>query len=267
LTAFEPEPMPIDPGERILAAIGVRPVISKEVEKIRRADRLRALNIPREIARAARRVCTEDMPTPRLDDGNYMNLLRDLTQGYQPEQVEAMLATLPPDAQADVGMPFLSVARKSFDYLATRLPKSAEKTIAGSTPLPPNDSAWWSFLGVFGALDSPLSVFDLMGAGMLLKSQVEAVREIYPTLSDLIDEELTAAIAHEKAQKKSYQLPFMSEIGVRSWFGTPIDLRPYQAAYEQPNKNPKPESQPNESPLSKSVLSDAQQTLYDQLRR
>lgn len=267
MSAYEPEPSPIDPGERILAAIGVRPVISKEVEKIRRDDRLRALNIPREIRRRTKQVVRENMKTPSLPSGGYTPMLRDLTSGYQPEQVEAMLASMPVEAQAEVGMPFLSVARKAFEFLKSRIPKSVYKSLSGSENMPPNDSAWWSFLGVFGVIDDPLTVFDLMGAGMILKSQIDAVREIYPTISALIDEEILSAIAHEKTEKKSFQLPYRSEIGVRSWLGTPIDLRPYQAAYEQPNKQPSQQSQPKETPLSKSVLSDAQRTLYDQIGR
>jgi hypothetical protein len=72
-----------------------------------------------------------------------------------------------------------------------------------------------------------------MSTGAILQSQVQAMREVYPSMSAAIDTALYDAIARARASKASYQLPPRAERGVRGWFGKgPVPLAVMKRAQE-----------------------------------
>ena len=252
----------IDPGEKLLAVTGVRPVISKEVEKIRMPQVHEAAKVPEELAKLATKLVRGELRQPKMEHASYMPMMRDLSEEYKPHQVEAMIGSLPHEWQANIGMPFLSVSQRAFAYLQGSIPHAAYETLSGSTSLRPDDDAFFRFLGKFAVLEDVRSVFARMQCGMLLASQVKCIREVYPTLSDAVDYCITNAIIDAKTELKSYQLPLYAEFGVATWIGAPIDTQKFQLSYAVQNQKPPPANKPNETPLSKQSMSSAQQALY-----
>src|ERR1700690_1196813 len=253
----------IDPGEKLMAVTGVRPVISKAIEKMRMPQVHEAAKVPEELIKLSKKMVRGELEQPAFPHASYMPLLKDLSEDYNESQVEKMIGSLPHEWQADVGMPYLAVAQRAFQFLQGGPPHAGYGTLAGSTSLRPDDAAYFGFLGKLTILDDVRSVFAMMQCGMLLKSQVECVRLVYPTLSDAIDYCITGAIIDEKTNLKSYQLPVYAEFGVSTWIGKPVETQKFQLSYAVQNQKPPPASNPEETPLSKSSLSSAQQSLYE----
>lgn len=254
--------MDIDPGEVALSVIGVQAVISREVEKITAPQRREMLNLDAQVAKLARAVCRDSLEIPAQFPPSYRKLLEELTRPFNAGQVEAMIAPLPPETKR----PFMMAAQRAFEYLQGRLPKSVYTTFAGDKQQPVSDPQFFQFCSLFQVLDDPLTVFGLIGGAAMLRSQVAAVRSVYPTLSAAIDEAMQDACATELAAKKSYQLPGPAEIGMATWEGRPIETKPFQAAYApQAKRDPQP-TQGGSSALAKESLSGAQAALYGQLK-
>lgn len=251
----------IDPGEALMSAIGVRPAITRKVERITAAQFRTAIDLPKSIHKLARSMVRGELEQTKLETQAYKPLLDELMQDYGEDQIVEMIAPAPPDAK----MPFMTVAYRAFMYLQARLPRSVYKSFAGTRNLIPDDPAYYQFLGIFQVLDNPLCVFSLIQYAMLLKSQREAIREIYPTLCDAIDYEIQQASDNERAQKKSFELSLYAELGMRTWNDNPVNLKPLQASYLEENKKPVTSNEPDEVGALDS-LSTAQKTLYQSVR-
>jgi hypothetical protein len=102
----------------------------------------------------------------------------------------------------------------------------------------------WKFFSALEVLNDPLRVFPLIATGAILKSQVDAMREIYPTLSKEIDAAVYQAIAKKSAAsgvRNPFRLPPRAELGVAVWLGRRIV--PHQPP-KKPDAPPGPGSPP-----------------------
>jgi hypothetical protein len=224
---MDTEPGLIDPGETALAVIGVVPVISRKVEKIKASQRDEMANLPRSLKRLAQKLCRGELDAAVVDVPSYKPLLTDLTDAFDVAQIEATIEPLP----MAMKLPFMTLAKNAFDLLQGALPKSVYQTSFNAVQLPISDVDFWKFAGVLQVLDNPLCVFALMSRDELLPSQVQAVQHIYPSLSQAIAMAIQFAAVDELSRVKSFELPLNAENGVATWFGNPPNPAPYQAAY------------------------------------
>lgn len=219
--------------EACLAVIGLRTIISRKTEKVRRATLDRIDGIGKEISRLARQLVNDEMTETWYSDLNYRQMLADLSKGFELDQVHEMADQFPPEYR-DVGHALSIAASQVMATLATMIPTSVYTTITGPTQLLPDDLKLWKFVSILEVLDAPLMAFPLMATGALLRSQASAVRALYPTLSAAIDAALLDATIKAKANKKSYELPPRAEVGVKAWMGqgpvSPGALRTAQSA-------------------------------------
>lgn len=249
----------IDPTEALLAVIGVRPIISRQVEKVYRRDLAEANRMPARIEALARAVCRRELVDVPMGDFKYTAALRDLNEKYNEAQVEAMVRTMP----EEIKTPFVLKAGEVFQMLAAEIPKSVTSTITGFRNVLPDDMAVHKFIAKLDALDDPLRVFPWMATGSITKRQIEAVRQVYPTISAAIDEALHEAAGHEKAAKKSWELSPHAEIGVGKWSGHPR-IPPglgakMQANYAEAHKPPPAQHKSGkDNAVAKEALSPAQ---------
>jgi hypothetical protein len=219
-------PIPdIDPVELLLGSIGIRPIISRNLERIKVSDIDEMIRIPTKVTRMSRQLIRGDKFELTFGRDSYRDLLKDLARGWDVEQAQEMLAAVPRDMKA-IASALLVKSIKLIETMDKEYPRSDYATIAGTDTLKPSGVKMFRFLSVLEVIDRPLIVFELMACGGLSQSQVEAVRTVYPTLSAAIDAAIIDAVVRARAEKKSYQLPPRAETGVKAWFGkSPVPLQ------------------------------------------
>jgi hypothetical protein len=243
------DPNKIDSAEIIIATLGMRPIISREIEKPTQAQMMSIADFPARIIRLAKKLVAGSLP--EIDDMpavQYDKMLNDLTMPFEPEQAMETIGKFPGDEQ--VKLDAMDIAKKAFDLLRDVLPMSVYQTTNNTVNLAISDPQWWQWQEALELLDKPLNVFNLIETGEILPSQVAAMREIYPTICGAIDSAIQDATTEAMSRVQSFELPEHCEFGVANWFDTPIDVAPYQAAYTtldhakdvQPSGNKPPES-------------------------
>ena len=244
----------IDPVEALMVTVGLKAIISREVEKFRKSDLKEAAELPKTINGLARKLVDGDLRSGGTAAFNYRGMLKDLAEGWAPEQVEQMMAQFPPEiGQHTTGLVVRSKA--IINALQQDYPQTNYVTATGSINLVPADKKIFKFVQVLEVLCDPLSIFGLAAEGALLRTQTAIVRKVYPTLAAAIDAALLDAVVKAKADKKSFELTPRAEIGVRAWFSKgPVEtsmLKKSQAAVDRTNaKNAVQASAPANMPLT-----------------
>jgi hypothetical protein len=236
----------IDPGELALATIGVSAIIDGEVPKMGIERQREALSIPNKLPKLAADVVDGDIKRPPMPrPHSYRKLLDHFAKGLQPDQVQSLVAAFPHDA-SDMSGAFVLCAQSALQHLQKLFPMSVYSTFTGPQNLTPDDVSVWKFFSALEVLNDPLRVFPLIATGAILKSQVDAMREIYPTLSKEIDAAVYQAIAKKSAAsgvRNPFRLPPRAELGVAAWLGRRI-------VPHQPPKKPDAPTAPGSPPPS-----------------
>lgn len=209
---------PISPAESLLVTIGLRTLITKEVEKVTKGKLDRIRTLPLEIQRLARDMVNDRLTETFYSDLNYRAMVKDLAKGVDMQQVQDMLTAFPPEYRA-AATALLLISGQVIQQLQAQIPTSSYQTVAGLTNLLPDDLKLWKFVSILEVLDNPLLVFPLMATGALLRSQAHAVRTLYPTLSAHIDAWILDATIKAKSKLKSFELSPRAEVGVKAWMG------------------------------------------------
>jgi hypothetical protein len=238
----------INPGELALATIGVSAIIDGTVPKMGVGRQQEALRIPSRLDELAADVVNGSIKRPPMPrPHSYRQLLDHFATGLQPQHIQELIARFPHDA-SDMSGSFLLCAQAALDHLKKLFPMSVYSTFTGPQNLTPDDVSVWKFFSQLEVLNDPLRVFPLIATGALLKSQVDGMREIYPTLSAAIDDSVNGAIAKKSAQSISpegqvkYRLPPRAEIGVGIWLGRRI------VPHQPPKKPNAPAGPPGPGP-------------------
>jgi hypothetical protein len=206
--------------EALLATIGIKPVISREVEKVYVSQLREAKDISKKIQKLARDMVNGELEETFDSDVDYKTLAKDLARGFNVKQVQAMVAAFPSTYRAEAAG-FIALSTSLAQELAKMYPVSTYQTVTGSINQLPSDLKFWKFVNILSVLDDPLTVFALMATGALLRKQAKAIRLIYPTLSAAIDAAIFQATVAAKVKKKSFELDPRAEIGVKAWNGLP----------------------------------------------
>jgi hypothetical protein len=214
----------ISPPEAALAVIGIRPIISRAVERIRVSTLREIDSLPRAITTAARAVVRGerfDATVGTADSKRYRAMLKDFARGYDYQQVEDMVDMFPAEFKA-LGTGLVVLASQVVQGLSAMYPSSSYQTVTGSVNLVPPEPKLWAFARVLDLLDQPMNVFSLIATGALLRSQTRAFRMAYPTIGRAIDAALVDEIRKAKVDKVSFRLPMLAETGMCSW----MDMSP-----------------------------------------
>lgn len=212
----------IDPSEGLLAEIGVDPIIKDDMPKISMALVLRAAEVMRNIdASVARMVRGDHAKTTLPRNHNYKDLLDRLTQPFPPEETQQIIDSFPPEEHELAG-PFALLCQHAFEEIRTFFPVSKVVNFAGPKNIQPTSDRVWHFFNQLSVLNAPLRIADLIGSAALLKSQVVAMRSIYPTISQYYDHAIIEAVIEARAENDDYQLPPRAEVGVAVWRGNKV---------------------------------------------
>jgi hypothetical protein len=240
---------PIAPAEAVLASIGMRPVVTRVVEPISPEQWRRARDMQFEVNKAAHALMAGNLPEPAdsHDRPGYMRLLRDLARPYDPQQVKAMLDELPPELEA-AAVPFTMLAAKAFQYLASQLPRQFISSISsGAQPVKPPDRLLDRFDSFFDILDDPVEALNRAATGQLLRSQVAALKEIFPSLLDYMSKAVAKEVVLARGQDSDFDLPHAVEIGIGTLTGVDVNtpaLRQLLATPPVPAQDGAPKGKP-----------------------
>ncbi len=260
--------MDLDPVEVALAVIGVRPIISKTVERIGASAVAEMVAYPKRIEKAAREVCRGELSGVPFGDFNYAKTLKDLSEGYDEEQVAEMVAKFPPSMH-DLAAEFVVKAAQTVALLTDIFPRQVYEDLLGPKIGIPAELTIRRFVSVLDVIDDPMRLFPLMGSGALLSTQRETVTRIYPTISAGITESLRECAARELARVKSFQFTPNANIGIGTWVGKPqVNAQLARAlaasAKELNEKTSSPQRPQRSSPLAKESMTNTQRSLYPQ---
>jgi hypothetical protein len=258
----------IDPAEALLATIGVRGFIYRDVPTVTKEHVARMVGLSATVERLARELCRGELKGVALSDLPYDKTLRDLYEEYQPKELEAIqralsknVAELEPAVMAKVG--------DVVAFLRGIFPRHSFAQLEGQEQLAPDEYEICSFTSVLDALDDPLLVFRGMSNASVLLAQVAAVRNLYPTLSVAIDETVTDTPLTMRAAKASFRIDWNTEIGINKWLGNPpVDpelsalLMQVQAASPMNAPPPPPANTSRSEPQIKGSLSEADRTQF-----
>lgn len=231
----------INPGELALASIGISCIIRGDMPKIG-LERLRDMGgIPNKITQLAGQLADGKLAyQPYSHEHKYMALLDRLTNPLKQHEIDGIIEKFHIEA-GDIGTQFSIAVQQALADLKDIFPVSVYRTFAGPKNLPPNADVVFQFLNRLDVINDPLRVMPLIATGALLKSQSAIVRQVYPSLSKYVTQQIYAAVAKRRADgpaSKPYQLPPRAEIGVATWIGQKAEFRP-------PKPNPPAEPAPD----------------------
>lgn len=245
----------IDPTEAFLAVVGVRPFIYRDVPNITKEHVADIVRLPETVERLAKELCRGDLKGVGISEPAYDKTLRDLYEEFQPEELDAIVGQMAKNA-ADLEPPVMAKVGEMVAFLRAIFPRKSFPSLEGQEQLKPDEYEMCTFTAVLDALDRPLIVFNGMSNGSVLSSQVEAVRQFYPSLSATIDEAVNETPIAMRAAKASFHLDWDTEIGINKWLGNPpIDpelaamllevqaMSPLNAPPEPPHTSPKGNAQ------------------------
>lgn len=210
----------IDPTEALLAVVGIRPFIYRDVPTVTKEHVAEMVRLSATIERLARELCKGELSGVGISEPAYTKTLRDLYEEYEPKDIEAISRQLSRNA-ADLEPAVMTKVGAVIEFLRGIFPRKSYATLEGQEQLEPDEYELCAFTAVLDALDDPLTVFDGMSNASLLLSQVEAVRTLYPTLAAAIDEAVTETPTDMRAAKASFRLEWNVEIGINKWLGNP----------------------------------------------
>lgn len=259
----------IDPAEAMLSVIGVRPFIYRAVPTVTKEMVERAMKLPATIDRLSRELCRGDLKGVGISEPAYTKTLRDLYEEYTPKELEEIEGALAKNA-AELEPAVMAKVGEIVAFLRGIFPRKSFASLEGQEQLEPDEYELCTFTAVLDAIDAPLTVFNGMSNGSVLSSQVEAVRQFFPTLSAAITEGVSETPVDMRAAKASFHLGWDTEIGINKWLGNPpidpelakmlIDVQAASPLNTPPPPAPAPKANP--SPQIRGALSEAARTQF-----
>lgn len=199
----------IDIGESLLAVIGMRSVMSQDVERVTAPmwNEARSMDSKVRLLAAKLVLGTLDGENAGGAPVNYDRMLDELVEPPAIPQLMAMIESFPPDAHDEAGA-FLMTAGRAYQYLRGLYPVDVDRQLLGGKNLPPSDMALTAFEFVLEAVDRPLSAFDLLDSGALLSTQAKALAACFPTLTRAVIMAILERITRERVREPEYEPPF-----------------------------------------------------------
>jgi len=219
--AMTAAPLPtVDPVELMMAAIGIKAIVSREVERISEKHLRDMDKMPQRLQEAVKACVNASVVPYEPEPYDYRKTLLDLARGWDIHQVQEMIEQFPSDFAA-AGSAVIVRSQEIIKAMLRDYPVTNYQTVAGSDQLTPSNTKMFRFVQVLEVIDHPECVPYLIHCGGLLQSQVKAMRSVYPTLSEFIDACLFQEITAARAKNPDFQLPFHTEFGVKAWWGRP----------------------------------------------
>jgi hypothetical protein len=241
----------IEPAEALLAAIGVRPIISHAIEKITDGQWHDVANAQDICDTMAKEMCAGTLASYTyvdFDRIDYDQTLRDLSTAYEPQQVEQMLSHIPLSVPGLAGS-FMALADKTFQYLYSQFPIMLRESVAGNNNIKPSRSLLNRFEALLWVLDHPLGMFNLTQDATLTQGQLDGLTTVYPSIVNYVREvSIPDAVEEARTSKPGFQFTRATEQGVRKLLGRvplPPELQQIMQQLPQIQRPQSQSAQPN----------------------
>lgn len=178
-------PEAVEPGEAMLAVVGLRPLLEKTAARIPADDWKIIYGIAKKCDSLARDLVDGSLKSSQPPSIDYDGLLDAFTEPFDTSALDPMLKEIPL-ALHDAISSFVGTAAKAMAYLEGKFPISVVKTVCGTVNLPPSDFAIGMFEDLLEVVDKPLNVYGMVAVGRLTSDQALALETIYPELYALI---------------------------------------------------------------------------------
>jgi hypothetical protein len=191
-------PQKIDAGEAIVAVVGIRPLLTKTVERIRAPDWEKIGDLDKVVYRLARDLARGQLDRSSFPEIDYDGYLDTLSSGPDQEQISAMVQQFPIELH-DATTAFLGQSARALNYLRTKFPISTYKTVFGAVNVEPSFYAVSKFESVLEIVDRPLAVFEMVDSGRLTSDMALAMMTVYPSLYAAIVGAIVVRCSSERA--------------------------------------------------------------------
>lgn len=256
-------PPNIDPGEAIVAVVGIRSLLTKEVERIRAPQWRDIARLDIEVHRLAGAMAKGTLErAASYPDVDYTPTLKAFSAPPEPDQIEAMLQDVP----IQQAIPFLTCSARAWNYLKPQYPIAVERTVFGAVQLQPGDFALGMFEDLLEICDRPLTVFQMAESGRLTTKMAAAMQAVYPTLYQEIVVELVGACMSEKAERgDKWDPPFGRGMSVLLGIpGIDPNLRTQLATPPPEPEKPEPQGQPPRSKRARLIATPSDRLELDE---
>jgi hypothetical protein len=192
-------------GEALLAAIGVDALLSPEPLRVTAETRREAGKLGATIRKDLRRFLTaaefdRDRPLPAF---KYREALELLTEQLDASHIAEKLGALKDEAEK---MALDVAAGAALAYLRQLLPRRARQTSTGPQTVDPNMADLSAFRRAHAVVNRPLLVLEDLNEGALASDQMDAIAAVYPSIYDVIRQEVFLALADIKAKRPRFEL-------------------------------------------------------------
>ncbi len=191
-------PADADPGEAILAVVGLRPLLTGKPERIPADDWRDIGGIGKKCDELAKQLVEGTLSKASPPALDYEGSLDAFAEGLQPEQFEPIVKEFPAELGNEI-TDFVSAANRAWAYLEGKFPISVAKTVCGNVNLPPSDFALGMFEDLLEIVDKPLNVYVMVAVGRMTSDQALALETCYPSLYSRIVGSIVLQIIDAKA--------------------------------------------------------------------
>lgn len=191
----------IDPAEAVLSVIGVRPIVSHEIEHVTSLQLGKAHLVGPDIDKQAKALIYNKIKPDNedFDPIFYYKTLRDLTTPYDKQQVISMIQSIP-EFMGELQTKFIALAGQTFQYLYKNFPIQARQALTGPSNTRPPSQQIVKFESLLYVLDDPMRLFGLVASGLISQDQLDGLQAIYPTILKQMKKSLATFVSERKAR-------------------------------------------------------------------
>ena len=225
----------MDLGETALAVFGMHALLEGEPYPLMGKGKLKEiLDYPDKIAKAAKVLAEDEVETPEYEQPkSYRQLLDRLSAPLQPGEVQHLVSRFHATS-SDISGPFSVKAQEAWEYLRSIFPTAEYQTFSGPEQIVPDDAEVWQFFSVLWVLQDPLIAFPLMALGALLDHQVEALRQVYPSLTQDMETAIYSVMAENRAKNSKFHFPAPAEDGIATFLNREQEVSKSDTSQDKP---------------------------------
>jgi len=210
----------VNPGEAVIACIELTPVLKLDMPYVGVEKGREITGVNKEITSLARQLVMNELPKklkmPR--PWTYEQLVKRFSSPLTESDLEYITGRFGEETHGIVS-DFLATLQITFAHLSSELPVGEYQTYNGPKQIKPSSDKIWEWYSRYWVLSQPFAMFQLMQAGALLPTQVEAFEEYYPSLYEAFDAEVRAALTWRGVNDSSFvNLPPAADRGVGVFF-------------------------------------------------
>lgn len=211
-------------AEALAAVTGVQRILDTPPKPVSPADGKHAVALAKQIETIFREFLSSPSFKRQKDDLpdlDYLETLDKLTRPVQPDQREKLLENFQ-DEQA--GLAYLNVCDRGVAWLLERLPRRSRTTLVGDIPVEPSLTEMADFERDWQVAADPLQVLRDMSEGIMIGTQVDAFKTLFPTLYARTALSLQGVLLDLRGKDDTWEPPSEKAWQCMAFFGiSPVD--------------------------------------------